>query len=102
MLALVALKKKKTLISYPASTASGGVSLCRRREEKPLLSWYLMDHVRHKIETDDSDGNENVKKAISLITKTTTLHAQHAFVYISLPFLHDYDVKMPKFAFYGE
>ena len=23
------------------------------------------------------------------------------FVYISLPFLHDYDVKMPKFAFYG-
>ena len=23
------------------------------------------------------------------------------FVYISLPFLHDYDLKMPKFAFYG-
>ena len=87
MLALVALKKKKTLISYPASTASGGVSLCRRREEKPLLSWYLVDHVRHKIETDDSDGNENVKKAISLITKTTTLLVHHALLCISLPSL---------------
>ena len=87
MLALVALKKKKTLISYPASTASGGVSLCRRREEKPLLSWYLVDHVRHKIETDDSDGNENVKKAISLTTKTTTLLVHHALLYISLPSL---------------
>ena len=24
------------------------------------------------------------------------------FLYISLPFLHDYDVKMPNFAFYAE
>ena len=24
------------------------------------------------------------------------------FFYISLPFLHDYDVKMPNFSFYGE
>ena len=25
----------------------------------------------------------------------------HAFLYISLPILHDYDVKMPNFTFYG-
>ena len=25
----------------------------------------------------------------------------HTFLYISLPLLHDYDVKMPKFTFYG-
>ena len=24
------------------------------------------------------------------------------FLYISFPFLHDYNVKMPNFAFYGE
>ena len=48
------------------------------------------------------DGNENVWKTISLIGKTTTLHAHHTFVYISLQFLLDYDVKMPKFAFYGK
>ena len=49
---------------------------------------------------DDGDGNENVKKAIGLLSKTTNLH--HAFLYISLPLLHDYDVKMPNFKFYGE
>ena len=27
---------------------------------------------------------------------------RHTFLYISLPFSYDYDVKMPNFAFYGE
>ena len=35
------------------------------------------------------DGNENVKQAIGLWTKTTSLHAHHTFLYISLPLLHD-------------
>ena len=35
------------------------------------------------------------------ISKTTTSHVHHTFLYISFPFLHDYDVKMPHFAFYG-
>ena len=50
---------------------------------------------------DDGDGNENVKKAIGLWSKTTSLHAHHPFLYISLPLLRDYDVKMPSFTFYG-
>ena len=50
---------------------------------------------------DDGDSNENVKKAIGLLSKTTSLHVHHAFLYISLPLLHDYDVKMPSFTFYG-
>ena len=33
----------------------------------------------------DGDGEENVKKAGGLISKTTTLHVHHAFLYISLP-----------------
>ena len=44
---------------------------------------------------DDGDGNDNVNKAIGLITKTTMLHVHHAFLSISLPSLHDYDVKVP-------
>ena len=32
--------------------------------------------------------------------KTTTLHVQHTFLYISLPSLHDYEMKMPNFTFY--
>ena len=41
----------------------------------------------------DGDGNGNVKKAIGLMSKTTTLHVHHAFLYISLQSLHNYDVK---------
>ena len=50
----------------------------------------------------DGDGNEDVKKVIGLLSKTTALHVHHAFLYISLPPLHDYNVKMPNFTFYGE
>ena len=44
---------------------------------------------------------KNFKKAISLLSKTTHLHVHHTFLYISLPSLHDYDVKMHNFMFYG-
>ena len=52
------------------------------------------------LRSDDGDGNRNSSKAIGLITKTTILHVHHAFLYISLPSLHDYDVKMPNFTLY--
>ena len=48
---------------------------------------------------DDSEGSENAKTEIGLLSKTTSLHVHHAFLYISLPLLCDYDVKMPKFTF---
>ena len=50
---------------------------------------------------DNGGGNEDVKKVIGLLRKTTTLHVHHAFLYISLPSLHDYDVKMPNCKFCG-
>ena len=52
------------------------------------------------LRSDDGDGNGNAIKAIGLITKTTILHVHHAFLYISLPSLHNYDVKMPNFTMY--
>ena len=52
------------------------------------------------LRSNDDHGNENVKKAIGLITTTTIFHLHHAFLYISLPSLHDYDMKMPNFKFY--
>ena len=42
---------------------------------------------------------DNVKKAIGLVNKTTSLHVHHAFLYISLLSLHNYDVKKPNFKF---
>ena len=50
----------------------------------------------------DGDGNENARKATGLMSKTTTLHVQHAFLYISLPSLHNYDVKWQNFKFTWE
>ena len=50
---------------------------------------------------EDGDGNQDVKKAIGLLRKTTTLHVHHAFLYISLSSLHEYDVKIPNCKFYG-
>ena len=51
---------------------------------------------------DDGDSNENVRTAIGLLSKTTSLPVHHASLYISLRLLvHDYDVKMPNFTFYG-
>ena len=45
------------------------------------------------LRSSDADDNENVKKTIGLISKTTTSHVHHTFLYIYFPFLHDYDVK---------
>ena len=45
--------------------------------------------------------NDTIKKAIGLLSKTTTLHMHHTFLYISLLSLHDYGVKLPNFTFYG-
>ena len=54
------------------------------------------------LKSDDGNGDVNVKMAIGLVGKTTILHVHHAFLFISLLSLHDYDVKIPKFTFYGE
>ena len=36
------------------------------------------------------------------MSKTTTLHVHHAFLYISLQSLHNYDMKWPDFKFTRE
>ena len=38
---------------------------------------------------------------LSVSIKTTNLQMHHAFLYISLPSLHYYDVKLPNFTFCG-
>ena len=73
-----------------------------------VLTQYFVScaHVRFyfslgTLRSNDADDNENVKKTIGLISKTTTSHVHHTFLYISFPFLHDYDVKMPNLEFCG-
>ena len=45
-----------------------------------------------KIQQRDGNDKESKKKK-AFISRTTTLQVHHAFLYISLPFLSDYDVK---------
>ena len=42
------------------------------------------------------------QKTKGLMSKTTTLHVHHAFLYISLPSLHSYDMQCPNFKFTWE
>ena len=60
------------------------------------------DMVIGTLRSNDTDVYENVIKTIGLMSKTTTLHVHHTFMYISFPFLPDYDVKMTNLAFNGE
>ena len=46
-----------------------------------------------ELKQDSANSNENVKKAIGLISKTTALHVHHPLFYINLPLLHNYGVK---------
>ena len=55
----------------------------------PSVSPFLLGTLRNY----DGDGKENVKKAMGLMSRTTTLHVHRAFLYISLLSLHNYDVK---------
>ena len=64
---------------------------------RPRLVTFLCTATIGSLSNDDSDGNEDVRKAIGLISKTTTLHVHHALLYISLPSLHDYNVKVLNF-----
>ena len=46
---------------------------------------------------------QRVKKIIGRFNEQNNNFTRaHTFLYISLPFLHDYDLKMPNFAVYGE
>ena len=59
----------------------------------------VIRRILGSLSNDDGDVNKNGKKAIGLDWQTTTLYVYHAFLYISLPSLHYYDVKMPIFTF---
>ena len=50
---------------------------------------------------DDATATRTSKTTIDLVGKTTTLHVHLTFWYISLPFLDDYDVKLPNFTFFS-
>ena len=65
-------------------------TLITSAEEIKLPVPYIGDLMNY-----GGDSSGNAKKTIGLMRKTTTLHLHHAFLYISLPPLHNYDMKWP-------
>ena len=47
--------------------------------------------------TATATATKTTKDQLVSVRKTTNLHVHHAFLYISLPSLHVYEVKMPNF-----
>ena len=47
-----------------------------------------------------SDRNEDVKKAVDMLGKATTLHVHHTYFVHFLVMLHDCNLKMSNFKFY--
>ena len=56
--------------------------------------------ANESISNDDGDGNKNDKKAIGLDWHNNNFARRSRYLYISLPPLHDYDVRRPIFFFY--
>ena len=80
----------------------------------PLDLWHPEPQERHQrhpqpvqreiqgvLRFDDGDGEKNIITSIVSISKKKTLHVQHTFLYISLPSLHNNDMKMTNFPFLG-
>ena len=55
--------------------------------------------IIQSLSNNDGDGNKNGKKAIGLDWQNNNFARTSRFLYIALPSLHDYDVKLPIFMF---
>ena len=61
-------------------------------------TWRLLVRRKHSATV----TRTSTKKILIGKTKTLHVHHNHTFLYLSLPFFHDFDVGMPNFAFYRE
>ena len=67
-----------------------------------LVPSYSFEVITRTKRSDLGDDKANGKKAIGLISKTTTLHVHNTvFSIFFLPSLHHYDANTPNFTFYG-
>ena len=68
----------------------------------PLIKKQVLKSDTRDFQIRRRDGNENVKKRNRFKKQNNNFaRASRFFLYILLPFVHDYGVKMPDLAFYG-
>ena len=75
----------------------------KKKERKKIPITTLSYKTIGTLRSNDADGNENVKKKKKrvLLAKQQLGTCITPFCTFLSPFLHDYDVNMPNFAFYG-
>ena len=82
-------------------SGSGVNAVRKKKEHGELIPSITVALFLGRFSNDNDDGKVKGKKVIGFISKTTTLHVHHPFLYISLPSPHVYDLKMPNSTFYG-
>ena len=98
--------------NVPYLVAQDGLSANKNRVRfywKPEIDFQQHWHVHlwlviRTFRSDDATATRTSKTTttkIGLEGKTTILQVQNTFLYISLPFLYNYDVKLPNFALCG-
>ena len=76
-------------------------AFCQKVQQCKCLQKKVFSKIVGSLSNDGGNGDENRKKTMFLSWQTTTLHVIMLF-YISLPLLHGYNVKVPKFTFCWE
>ena len=93
-------------LMYPASSAFSRLDTTLRVGKKPLRATvcFSLEHARPRDDYEyPSTRRQRELQQNNRFNKQNNNFASASRFYfcISLPFLHDYDVKMPNFAFYG-
>ena len=91
----IKLNTRRNLAEFYNVFSTRSVVLCQNS-----WLWRCNGLIKGTLRSNDTDTT-GTSKTICLISKTTTSHLHHTFLYISFLFLQDYDVKMPYFVFYG-
>ena len=74
--------------------------ICKKTEMRMLCQQFAPSgETIESLSNDDGDGHKNGKKAIGFDWHNN-FERRSRYLYISLPSLHDYDVKLPIFMFY--
>ena len=73
--------------------------MLREKKKTEKESPIALRSINRDYRSDDATATRTSKIASGLVDKTTAMHVHLTFLYISLPFLHDYDVKLPDFTF---
>ena len=93
-------------LTYPVSSAFSRLDTTLRVGKKPLRATvcFSLEHARPRDDYEyPSTRRQRELQQNNRFNKQNNNFARASRFYfcISLPFLHDYDVKMPNFAFYG-